>query len=281
MKNDLFIPMYIDKVKLVDLNSIICGGFNEFSEINISTDNNSCSGIKANMGFNLFKIDAKLDAEAATSRDKKVTGNSKYIQTSSSMLSTIFSELKSNKVKNKIENCKVGDFVDINLKFNVNSILEVLKRMRSIMLFGDQALKFDSSKSKNNGNLNNEIKIMEKLIEMLNNNDEFIECVSETDNYVYVTYLKKEYLYHTQLERIDGYSLNYLAQVVDIRDDYNFCNDTVLSEFNSSYIEEFVKTIKDLNKQEIFSKKNNLLTNNGGKKVVLLDVISITRKGII
>lgn len=60
MKDNLFIPMYIDKVKLFDLNSIICGGFSEFNEITISTDNNSSTEVKANMGFNLFKLSGIL-----------------------------------------------------------------------------------------------------------------------------------------------------------------------------------------------------------------------------
>lgn len=277
MKNSLFIPMYIDKVKLFDLNSIICGGFSEFNEITISTDNNSTAEVKANMGFNLFKINGNVDAGVNEDENKKITGNSKYIQTSASMLSNIFCELKNDKIKNEIKDCKIGDFIDINLSFNLNSILEILKKMKTLINFANQALKFDRT-SKNNGNLNNEIKAIESLITMLNNDSGVVELVSETDEYIYVTYLNKEYLYHTQLERIDGHNLNYLAQVVDIRDNYYFCNDTVLSEFNGEYIKEFIESIKDLNKQDIFSKELNLVTDAKGKKIVLLDIISITRK---
>lgn len=277
MKNSLFIPMYIDKVKLFDLNSIICGGFSEFNEITISTDNNSTAEVKANMGFNLFKINGNLDAGVNEDENKKITGNSKYIQTSASMLSNIFSELKNDKIKNEIKDCKIGDFIDINLSFNLNSILEILKKMKILINFGNQALKFDRT-SKNTGNFNNEIKAIDSLITMLNNDSDVVELVSETDEYVYVTYLNKEYLYHTQLERIDGHNLNYLAQVVDIRDNYSFCNDTVLSEFNGDYIKDFLESIKDLNKQDVFSKNMNLVTDANGKKIILLDVISITRK---
>ena len=275
MKNSLFIPMYIDKVKLFDLNSIICGGFSEFNEITISTDNNSTAEVKANMGFNLFKINANLDAGVNEDENKKITGNSKYIQTSASMLSNIFSELKNDKIKNEIKDCKIGDFIDINLSFNLNSILEILKKMKILINFGNQALKFDRT-SKNTGNLNNEIKAIDSLITMLNNDSDVVELVSETDEYIYVTYLNKEYLYHTQLERIDGHNLNYLAQVVDIRDNYSFCNDTVLSEFNGDYIKDFLESIKDLNKQDVFSKNMNLVTDANSKKIILLDVISLS-----
>lgn len=149
--------------------------------------------------------------------------------------------------------------------------------MKTLISFGNQALKFDKS-SKTNVNLNNEIKAIESLITMLNNDSDVVELVSETDEYIYVTYLNKEYLYHTQLERIDGHNLNYLAQVVDIRDNYCFCNDTVLSEFNGEYIKGFIESIKDLNKQDILSKNLNLVTDAKDKIIVLLDVISITRK---
>lgn len=192
------------------------------------------------------------------------------------MLSNIFCELKHDKIKTSVKDCKIGDFIDINLSFNLNSILEILRKMKTLIAFGNQALKFDKS-SKNSVNLNNEIKTIESLITMLDNNCEVVELVSESVEYIYVIYLNKEYLYHTQLERIDGHNLNYLAQVVDIRDDYNFCNDTVLSEFNKECINEFIEFIKGLNEQSVFSKNMNLITNANGKKIVLLDVISITR----
>lgn len=277
MKNKLFIPMYIDKVKLFDLNSIICGGFSEFNEITISTDNNSTTELKSNMGFNLFKIKGNIDGNKTEDKNNKITGNSKYIQTSASMLSNILEELQNDKIKRNIEDCKIGDFVDLNLNFNLNSILEILKKMKILINFGNQAIKFDKN-TKNPINLNNEIKMLESLINMLGNDSDVVELVSETAKYIYVIYLKKEYLYHTQLERIDGLNLNYLAQVIDITDNYNFCNDTVLSEISGDYIKQFIESVRELTKQDIFSKHLNLVTDASNKKIVLLDVISITRK---
>lgn len=276
MKNDIFIPMYIDKVKLFDLNSIICGGFSEFNEIAVSTDNNSNLEIKANMGFNLFKLNNALNAGVGEEENKKITGNSKYIQTSASMLANIFSELKKDKVKKTVDDCEIGDFIDVNLSFNLNSVLEILKKMKTLMSFGNQVLKLDKTKKSTN-NLNAEIKTFESLIAMLDNSSNVVEFVCDQGDYIYVIYLKKEYLYHTQLERISGHELNYLAQVVDIRESYNFCDDTVLSEFSGKYISEFIEIIRNINQQDMFSKKMNLITDNNNKKVVLLDVISITR----
>lgn len=278
MKNELFIPMYIDKVKLFDLNSIICGGFSEFNEITISTDNNSTSKVEGTAGFNLFKINSNLNANTSEEEKNKITGNSKYVQTSASMLANIYCELKNRKVKNEINNCLIGDIVDLNLKFNNNSVLEYLKKMKVLINFANHAAKLDTNSKGNN--FSSEIKILDSVISMLDNNTNIVEFTCSDSNYIYVTYLNKEYLYHTQLERIDGHNLNYLAQVVDITDDYNFCNDTVLSEFKGSVIDDVIKSLKALNNPEYFSKAFNLITEVGDKKVVVLDVISISRKNI-
>lgn len=271
MKNKIFIPMYIDKVKLFDINSIIEGGFNEFTEINVSTNNNVGSTVDSGLKFDLFKINAKISALKKNNIDK----NAKYIQTSSSMLAHINSFLKnSNKLK-KMGECTIGDFVQLNESFNVNSIIEYFKNLKILLEFGNKAQKISG---KQNGNkLEKELKEIDSIIKLIDNGLNIIEMVSETDNYIYVVYLNKDYLYHTQLERIEGQKLSYLAQVINIIDEYNFCNDTVLSRFNQRHIKELIDGVKKLAKEDIFSKKMELITDNKNKQVVLLDIISICR----
>lgn len=274
MNDKLFIPLYIDKVKLFDINSIICGGFSEFNEINVSSDNNITTDFKTGAGFNLFKLNANVETGMKDSDLKKVTGNAKYIQTSSSMLSNLYSELEK-KIKS-IDSAKSGDFVELELCFNLNSILAFLTDCKVLIDFGNQALKL--SENKDGKELKNTIKIIDSLINLIDNKSNVVEIVAEDDKYVYVTYLNMDYLYHTQLERIDGQELKYLAQVINIVDNYNFCNDTVLSKFSPNLIDEFITSIKSISTQDFFSKNMQLKTDAGGKKVVLLDVISICRR---
>ena len=146
MKNNLFIPMYIDKVKLFDLNSIINGGFNEFNEISLCTDNNANAELKGKTGFNLFKLNGNIESGISRFRNKKVSENAKYIQTSASMLSNIYSYLKENKKIKSISDCKIGDFVELNLAFNSNSIVEFLKECHTLMDFANKTMKLEKSK---------------------------------------------------------------------------------------------------------------------------------------
>lgn len=276
MKNNLFIPMYIDKVKLFDLNSIINGGFNEFNEISLCTDNNANAELKGKMGFNLFKLNGNIESEISRFRNKKVSENAKYIQTSASMLSNICSYLKENKKIKSIRDCKIGDFVELNLAFNSNSIVEFLKECNTLMNFANKTMKLEKSK-KQNTNLDSELKIIDSLINLVDDKTNVVEYVGEDENAIYVVYLNKDYLYHTQLERLDNQKLKYLAQVINITNQYNFCNDTVLSKINAKQIKDFIDAIKNIGNQDIFSKNFDLKTENNGKKVIILDVISILR----
>lgn len=276
MKNNLFIPMYIDKVKLFDLNSIINGGFNEFNEISLCTDNNANAELKGKMGFNLFKLNGNIESGISRFRNKKVSENAKYIQTSASMLSNIYSYLKENKKIKSIRDCKIGDFVELNMAFNSNSIIEFLKDCHTLMDFANKTMKLEKSK-KQSVNLDGELKIVDSLISLVDNKTNIVEYVGEDENAIYVVYLNKDYLYHTQLERLDSQKLKYLAQVINITNQYNFCNDTVLSKINAKQIKDFIDAVKSVGNQDIFSKSFDLKTENNGKKVIILDVISILR----
>lgn len=276
MKNNLFIPMYIDKVKLFDLNSIINGGFNEFNEISLCTDNNANAELKGKMGFNLFKLNGNIESGISRFRNKKVSENAKYIQTSASMLSNIYSYLKENKKIKSIRDCNIGDFVELNLAFNSNSIVEFLKECHTLMDFANKTMKLEKNK-KQNTNLDSELKIIDSLINLVDDKTNVVEYVGEDENAIYVVYLNKDYLYHTQLERLDNQKLKYLAQVINITNQYNFCNDTVLSKINAKQIKDFIDVIKNIGNQDIFSKNFDLKTENNGKKVIILDVISILR----
>lgn len=276
MKNNLFIPMYIDKVKLFDLNSIINGGFNEFNEISLCTDNNANAELKGKMRFNLFKLNGNIESGISRFRNKKVSENAKYIQTSASMLSNIYSYLKENKKIKSIRDCKIGDFVELNLAFNSNSIVEFLKDCHTLMDFANKTMKLEKSK-KQNANLDSELKIVDSLISLVDDKTNVVEYVGEDENAIYVVYLNKDYLYHTQLERLDNQKLKYLAQVINITNQYNFCNDTVLSKINAEQIKNFIDAIKNIGNQDIFSKSFDLKTETNGKKVIILDVISILR----
>lgn len=276
MKDNLFIPMYIDKVKLFDLNSIINGGFNEFNEISLCADNNANTELKGKTGFNLFRLNGNIESGILRFRNKKVSENTKYIQTSASMLSNIYSYLKENKKIKSIRDCKIGDFVELNMAFNSNSIVEFLKDCHTLMDFVNKAMKLEKSK-KQSANLDGELKTVDSLVNLVDNKTNIVEYVGEDENAIYVVYLNKDYLYHTQLERLDSQKLKYLAQIINITNQYNFCNDTVLSKINAKQIKDFIDAIKSIGNQDIFSKSFDLKTENDGKKVIILDVISISR----
>lgn len=275
MKNKLFIPMYIDTVKLFDLNSIINGGFNEFNEISVCTDNNFNTELKGKAGFNLFKINGNVTSGISNFLNKRINENAKIIQTSASMLANIYSYLRDNKKIKSVVDSKVGDFVELDMSFNLNSVVEFLRDCRCLIDFANKAVKLD--KEKKQKNLDNEFKSIDSLINLVNNNNNIVEFVSEDDNGIYVVYLNKDYLYHTQLERLDGQKLKYLVQVINITDNYNFCNDTVLSKINPVQIKDFIEAVKKIGNEDIFSKNLDLKTENNGKKVYVLDVISILR----
>lgn len=153
------------------------------------------------------------------------------------MLSNIYLYLKENKRIKSIRDCKIGDFVELNLAFNNNSIVEFLKDCHTLMDFANKTMKLEKSK-KQNANLHSELKIVDSLICLADNKTNVVEYVGEDENAIYVVYLNKDYLYYKQIERLDNQKLKYLAQVINITNQYIFYNDTVLSKINAKQIKD-------------------------------------------
>lgn len=80
MKNDnLFLPVYINKDRLLDINSILFDGYSDFSEMTLESNNNTKknnnSNINGSAGMKIFNLSSDIqDAQVDTQTKKeKVT----------------------------------------------------------------------------------------------------------------------------------------------------------------------------------------------------------------
>ena len=69
-----FLPVYINKTKLLDINSILFDGYSEFSEINYQNEDKNSSSqkgkVNAGMGMSIFSLGSQL--ETGTSNDNNI-----------------------------------------------------------------------------------------------------------------------------------------------------------------------------------------------------------------
>lgn len=276
-----FLPVYINKTKLLDINSILFDGYSEFSEINYQNEDKNSSSqkgkVNAGIGMSIFSLGSQL--EAGTSTDNNVISNIslKRIQTSSSLLANTIKLLNKNGML-KSSPSQPGQLLEVKGEFKNNSLVDFLDQISNMANLAKLATKFNK-KTEDKTNYNGIAEDIKTLKQMLSSKlNSKAELVYETDEFIYVAKIDDNCLYNCGLYDIYNNQLHFFGQIKGIYENYKFFSDTPLSKFNSEQIDEFINNLKPVVNNGIYDIDFEIMTSNNGKKVIELDVIAIYRK---
>lgn len=224
MKNDnLFLPVYINKDRLLDINSILFDGYSDFSEMTLESNNDSKKNNKANIngtaGMKIFNLSSDLEDVKIDSESKKEKITLKKVQTTSSLLASTLKILK-NKRLIKVGSFSIGDFVEITGVFKNNSICDLLEQFTEMMSFAELASKLSNDKSNELSKTKDQIKQVKQMIKRKDDLER--ELVYETPNEIYVIHLLTNNIYNSSIDNIYNNKLTYFCQVKNISNSYNF-----------------------------------------------------------
>lgn len=282
MKNDnLFLPVYINKDRLLDINSILFDGYSDFSEMTLESNNDSKKNNKANIngtaGMKIFNLSSDLEDVQIDSESKKEKITLKKVQTTSSLLASTLKILK-NKRLIKVGSFSIGDFVEITGIFKNNSICDLLEQFTEMMSFAELASKLSNDKSNELSKTKDQIKQVKQMIKRKDDLER--ELVYETPSEIYVIHLLTNNIYNSSIDNIYNNKLTYFCQVKNISNSYNFFSDTQLSKFDNTILTDFVSQLKKIVREcnDSYHFDFELLSNSNNKTVYELELISIYRK---
>lgn len=282
MKNDnLFLPVYINKDRLLDINSILFDGYSDFSEMTLESNNDSKKNNKANIngtaGMKIFNLSSDLEDVQIDSESKKEKITLKKVQTTSSLLASTLKILK-NKRLIKVGSFSIGDFVEITGIFKNNSICDLLEQFTEMMSFAELASKLSNDKINELSKTKDQIKQVKQMIKRKDDLER--ELVYETPNEIYVIHLLTNNIYNSSIDNIYNNKLTYFCQVKNISNSYNFFSDTQLSKFDNTILTDFVSQLKKIVSEcnDSYHFDFELLSNSNNKTVYELELISIYRK---
>lgn len=282
MKNDnLFLPVYINKDRLLDINSILFDGYSDFSEMTLESNNDSKKNNKANIngtaGMKIFNLSSDLEDVQIDSESKKEKIKLKKVQTTSSLLASTLKILK-NKRLIKVGSFSIGDFVEITGIFKNNSICDLLEQFTEMMSFAELASKLSNDKGNELSKTKDQIKQVKQMIKRKDDLER--ELVYETPNEIYVIHLLTNNIYNSSIDNIYNNKLTYFCQVKNISNSYNFFSDTQLSKFDNTILTDFVSQLKKIVSEcnDSYHFDFELLSNSNNKTVYELELISIYRK---
>lgn len=283
MKNDnLFLPVYINKDRLLDINSILFDGYSNFSEMTLENDNdtkkNNKSNINGNAGMKIFNLSSDLQDTQTDSQTKKEKITLKKVQTTSSLLASTLKILKGKKMI-KTDNFNIGDFVEITGIFKNNSICDLLEQFTEMMSFMELATKLSNNNSnKEVSKAKDQIKQVKQMIKRKDDLER--ELVYETANEIYVVHLLTNNIYNSSIDNIYNNKLTYFCQIKNSTSDYKFFSDTQLSKFDSTILADFILQLKKIVSEcsGSYHFDFELLSNSNNKTVYELELIAIYRK---
>lgn len=278
--NIYFLPVYINKTKLLDINSILFDGYSEFSEINFQSEekngSNKKSIISAKAGMSIFSLGSQLESQNVSDSGTSSTVSLKKIQTSSSLLANTIKLLTNKKIIKYIPT-KSGQFIELDGIFKNNSLMNFIEQISDMTNLAKLGDKLGSRDSKNDYREISEQ--MNSFKQMLSSKSDssISELVCEKEDIIYVVHIDENNLYNCNLSDIYNKELTFFGQVKGIYDKYKFFSDTPLSKFNPDQLKTFIEGLKPMINNGIYDIEFELMTSNNDKKVVEIDVVAIYR----
>ena len=276
-----FLPVYINKTKLLDINSILFDGYSEFSEVNYHNEevkNSTQKGkVNAGVGMSIFNLGSHLESESLKNNNVISNVSLKRIQTSSSLLANTIKILKKNRMLKYVPS-KAGELIEIKGEFKNNSLIDLLEQISEMTNLAKLAskLKGTNEDSKKCNNMIDDIRTLKQMLSSKSGNKS--ELVFETKSIIYVAKIDDSCLYNCDLNDIYNNQLYFLGQIKGMYKKYKFFSDTPLSKFNPKQIDEFIDGLKPVVENGIFDIDFEVMTNNNEKTVVELDIVAIYRK---
>ena len=223
--NLCFLPVYIDKTKLLDINSILFDGYSEFSEVNCTNEDKNSTSQKgkanAGIGMSIFSLGSQLESDSSNNKNLISNISLKRVQTSSSLLANTIKLLSKNQMLKHIP-LRTGQLIEVKGEFKNNSLIDCLDQLLNIANFAQLATKF-AKKNTDQTDYNSMKKEIKKIQEILSSNlKNKSELVYETNECIYVAKIDPNCLYNCGLYDIYNNELNFFGQIKGIYKNYKF-----------------------------------------------------------
>jgi hypothetical protein len=275
-KAKIFLPYYINQSRLIDIYSIINGGYSEYSEISSALNTGKNTELSAEGtfggGFKVFNFGTNVSAKKSLLNEKRNSSTEKKVQTVTSVLSIVKENLNCNEYLKEIDNVNPGQFIDIPVTLSINSIKLFLEEIQGI-----SSLLNDLNKAKIDvGNSYAEIKKISemKAIKIVFEGEEILY---ETEKYAIIGNIYDNNLYEANRSDIIGTELNCLAQVRRIYPNGTqlFKNSIFTKLKDASSKKALIEALNGITKADFFDFESVVVPEIINKPVYQVEIIAL------
>jgi hypothetical protein len=272
----IFTPYYINQSRLLDLYSILNGGFIEYEEISSSnattTKGTGKAEAAASGGFKLLKISGGVEGGIERASEASSAATIRKVQTVPSILGTVLTSMTEKDYFQMIDKASQGDFINIAVNFSLNSIKKLLEMIKELVSLSS-ALKTVGYE----GKLPFNAKQIDDIIKMFKFLFGGVEVFYEVEKYAIIANIDENNLYLSNIEDIIGTETNCFAQVKKIHmDGATLLRNTFFSKIKGDK-SKFIESLAGASDNESFDFGVTARTEIIGKPVYEVEIISLCK----
>lgn len=271
----LFLPYYINQERLLDIDSILNGGYTEYSELSNTLSENIGKEAKGKAsffsGFRVFKVGTDVEGSIEKT-DEKLSGNTKRIvQTATSMLSNVYTHLDSKGLFTPIREAQVGSFICEKVNLKINSAKDIMDQQVEMLKFVNSIPGASSKDDKK------QFSDYSKMLKTMINVFPGEEIIDERDDYALFGIINENHLYQASKADIIDVELTCIGQVKRIFEDgTSLMKNTIFSRINDQDTKKAVVDFANsLSLDGFFNFDSVAITEIKNKPVYQIEVLAL------
>ena len=276
-RKEILFPYYINQSRLLDIYSILNGGYSEYEEIttNVVSEKNKSGKAELSIsgGFKLFNIGGQASAEVC---DKDGTSNEnreKKVQTVTSILSTVIRMFTKEGYIKDIKEANTGNFVCLPVNLQINSIKYLFSEFSTLIKLMDEMRKINIDI----GISSKEIKEFDKFMKTFQIMFEGEEIIYEENNFAIVGNIIDTNLYQAVRSDLIDTELKCFAQIKRVfPEGTELMKNTIFSKIMDADAKiSLIDTMRDIACSNDFSFEATAVPSIKGKPVYQLEIIAL------
>jgi hypothetical protein len=272
----IFTPYYINQSRLLDLYSILHGGFIEYEELSSSTITNTKGTGKAETavsgGFKLIKISGGAEAGIERASEATSAATIRKVQTVTSILGTVLANMNEKKYLKEIVSVRQGDFVNVPAVFSLNSLKKLLEMMKELVSLSSALKTIGCEKI-----IPYSTKQIDDLVKMCGFLFGGLEIFCESDTYGLIAHIDENNLYLSNIDDIIETEINCFAQVKKIHEDgATLLRNTLFSKIKTDKT-EFIEKIAGVANNDAIDFGIAVCAEITGKPVYEVEIIALCK----
>lgn len=285
--NNLNIPIYLDQKIVFDMIAIIEDGFSQFVSVETSNESNaetngevkSGLGLSNKLSFLNVKLDGNMSAKGG--QNEKVQQTSQKTHTPTSLFQKFWNYLDENKLIkniNKMDNFKVGDFVEFKGTLSSNPVISTVDSFKQMVELISAITPVSNGGKKDKKNNTEIIKQLNALSQGLQSGGKIdLICTLEEDNEIkkVVIPVDLEYFGKNGIAEVAEGQYKIIGKVVkfvDKDDSINLLRNTSFSKMKSELLRQLFDAFNSPEMDSAGIESTEMTTQISGPSIMILPI---------